>query len=64
MSNREEPGNNVTVESSRGKPLICPKGTLGGSFKKVRQLTAQLKCLNAKAHSKGNKQEEMEARVQ
>jgi len=55
LSNREEPGNTVTVESSRGKPQICPRGTLEGSSKKVRQLTAQLKCLDM---------EEMEAKVQ
>ena len=64
LSDREEPGNAVTLGSSKGEHQICPGGLWEGSSRNVMCLKAQLKYLYISACSKGNKQEEMETVVQ
>ena len=33
LSDKEKPGNTVTLGSKRGKPLICPRGFREGFFR-------------------------------
>lgn len=44
LSDREEPGNTVTLESRRGKPQIFPRGIWEGSSENITWLIARLKC--------------------
>lgn len=64
LSDREEPGNTITLESRKGKPQIFPWWIWEGSSKNTTWLIAQLKCLYINASWLGNKQEELEATVQ
>ena len=57
LSDREEPGNTVSLGSSAGKTQICPRGIEESFSEKVTQIIAQLKCLYNSTCSLGNKQE-------
>ena len=56
LSDREEPGNAVTLGSSNGEHQICPGGLWESSSREVIHPRAQLKGLH-NAHSMGNKQD-------
>lgn len=58
QSDREQPGNTVTVKSSREKPQICPGRNGVGSGK------AQLKFFCINVNSMGNKWKVMKAMEQ
>jgi len=60
LDDREEHGNVVTLEGSRGKPQTCPGVTREGFSEKARRPIAKLKCLCTSVQSMGNKQEELE----
>lgn len=54
----------LTLYKMREIPVKHPRGIREGSFQKVGQPTAQLKCLYAYAHGMVNKQVELETMVQ
>lgn len=61
---REEPGAADVLGTNSKTAVKRHKEIRACSSDKVSQLTAQLKCLNTKAHSMGNKQEELEDTTQ